>query len=439
MPLEALDTAAVARALALVTGRPDEAADVYYERRLDAELPPAGVSPGLRVRREEGLAARLVRGERSWLAARDGLAPPELAEALRAVARALPPALPEPERATAGSPLAPPVDALLAFPGRLERALRRRLVAFPVELVVRWHEREVRVVTPQAVSPVERERFASLAAATPWGRSGLLAPALDDVAAEALAERLALRFRARDARPPGAGHPPLLLAPAAAAVAFHEGVAHALEADLLARSGSPEAIEGVELGAAALDVLDDPQAAPAGVARRVDDEGIPTLRRWLVRQGRGAQPIADARAARRWSALLPGSGFRADRHSPPLPRTLHLEILPGDADEARLRELAKGGLYIQEIESGRLDLATGELHLAVAAARRLHAGEAQEPVGAFRIRGRVTDLLGGVLAIGAERAAAGAGWCAKGGQRRAVWATLPALVVAGLAVLPEAG
>jgi predicted Zn-dependent protease len=436
MSLAALDTAAVARALALVATAPDDHAEAYYESRADAELPAADGAVGLRVWRESGLAVRLVRGDSAWLAARDALDAAALGDALRSVARALPPAFPAPAEAPAPDDEPPPLAELAAFAGRIENALRRRYLAFPYRLATRWHTRASRVVTPRTATDVEHERFASVEVRTPWGRAGALAPRLDDAAAEALAERLAARFRAREAAPPERGHPPLLLRPGATAVALHECVAHALEADVLARSGNPLAADGLELGSSELDVLDDPGAAPAGVARAFDDEGSPTTRRWLLRRGRVAQPIADLAAVRRWSDLVAGSGFRADRHAPPLPRSHHLELLAGEASEARLLELAADGLEIVEIASGVLDAATGELRLDIPGARRVRGGAVAEPVGGFRVRGHLAALLGGVVAVGSERAVAGAGWCAKGGQRRAVWATAPSIVVAGLAVAP---
>ena len=39
-----------------------------------------------------------------------------------------------------------------------------------------------------------------------------------------------------------------------------------------------------------------------------------------------------------------------------------------------------------------------------------------------------------VLWLGEEAQVAGAGWCAKGGQRRAVWATAPSLVLAAMEI-----
>jgi TldD protein len=268
----------------------------------------------------------------------------------------------------------------------------------------------------------------------PWGRSGALATALGPAAAERLAAQLVARFRARDAPPPGARATALLLAPGATAVLLHEAVAHALEADLLALTGHPDAALERPLAGSELDLVDDPARAPAGVDRATDDEGQPVARRWLLRGGRVAQPLADQRAARRYPSLIPGSGFRAHRHAPPRPRTHHLELLPGAVSAGDLLAAARHGLAIAEIDAGRLDPRTGEVVLEVPCARRVVGDALGDPVGRFRIAARVADLLGAIVAVGAESEAAGAGWCAKAGERRAVWATAPALVLAGIEV-----
>ncbi len=436
-PFDGLDAPAVARALAAVADQPDDGAEVYFERRLELELPPGDSGPGLRERREEGLAVRLVRGGRAWSAGRDRIAPDELASALRQVARALPAAAAEARFALEPWSAPLPRAELEAFAGELDRALRRRHAAFPLRLTARWQRRDLLVVGPLWSVAPEREAFFSLEVELPWGRYGALAPRLDGDEAERVAQALVGRFRAREALPPAAGRPPLLLAPAATAVLLHEAVAHALEADLLALSGRPEAAIGTALGPVGFSVLEDPTRAPAGVERTTDDEGQPVVRRWLLRDGRVEQPLSDLRFARRSAALSPGAGFRAGRHSPVRPRSHHLELLAGETAPAALAALAADGLAVAELDAGRLDPRSGEVVLHAPCGRRLDAGgRAGEAVGSFTIRCRLAELLAAVVAVGAAAEVAGAGWCAKAGERRAVWATAPALVVAGLEVTP---
>ena len=441
-----LDTAAVARALAAIAAEPGDLAEVYFERRVDAEWPPAEARCGLRIRREEGLAVRLVRGHHAWLASRDEISGAGLASALRQVARAQPAAMVEPELA-AGPPPAVPVATLRAFAAELERAVGRHHVAFPFRLTTRWHRRDLQVVGPRWAPAPEREVFYSLDVEMPWGRFGGLATSLKAGEAERVARALVARFRAREAPPPPGGRYPLLLAPGATAVMLHEAVGHALEADHLEGAGSGNWAEFAAPGPGAvraaasafddrplLDVLDDPQRAPRGVDRATDDEGQAVVRRWLIRGGRVDQPISDALHATRSEMLMPGSGFRGSRHQSPLPRTHHLELLPGGTDAAALLRAAEGGLFVPELDQGTLDPQSGEVVLHAPCGRFIRDGVLAESCGPFRWRSRVPELLAGVLAVGDDAQAAGAGWCANGGQRRAVWATAPSLVLGAMEI-----
>lgn len=456
-PFATLDTAAAARALSqLAPGDPDAGvdggddwADAFFERVEEVELPADGAAPGARLRREEGLALRLVRGGRTWLAARDAIAPEAFSDALRQVARVLPSAFyPEPRldaapwSAAVGTGDPAGLDRMAELPLAVGRAIRARHVAFPVRLSVRRHRRHVQVVGPRWVPEPESERFLSLRADLPWGRWGALVPepegdaeAVLAAAAEEAAEALVERFRSRHAAAPEPRRDAVVvLGPQATAVFLHEAVAHALEADTLGLGGHPEAAVGVPLGGPALSVLDDPGSAPVSVRRRSDDEGVAVARRWLIRDGAVAQPLADRRWARGSEVLLPGAGRRASRHEPPGPRSSHLELLSGDG-EADLTAGAEGGFLVSQVARGALDPLTGRFVLEVPCARRLRHGTPAEPVGPFRIVGTVAGLLSRISAVGSEARPAGAGWCAKDGRLLPVWATTPALRLEGVEVV----
>jgi predicted Zn-dependent protease len=475
MPWSELDTAAVARTLAQIAEQPDDVVDAYFERREEVELPPEDDAPGLRVWREEGFAVRLLRGPRTWMASRDGIAEQPFAEALRQVARALPPVgYPEPRlRATphgaagasgaAGAPgtfgaakasgssaesgpagvreaagLLDLAHELRDFPLAVARAIRAHHVGIPVRLTLRRHRRWLQVVGPRLVPEPQSESFYSCALESPWGRHGALLPRLDDDAAEQVAAASVGLFRARHAAAPASFRGVAVLGPAAVAVLLHEAVAHALEADTLARGGRPEAAIGLALAAPCLDVLDDPAAAPPEVVRTSDDEGLPVSRRWLLRRGAVEQPLADTAWSRLSPALVPGAGRRGSRHLPPGPRSTHLELLPGDAAESDLLAQANGGLHLPAASRGGLDALSGEFTLHFPHGRRIRRGALAEPVGACILRGQVADLLTRATAVGRETVAAGAGWCAKGGQKLPVWATAPALRLEGVAVEADA-
>jgi hypothetical protein len=428
--LAELDTVAISRGLAQIADRPEDVVDAFFERREELELPAEGEGPGLRCWREEGLAIRLLRRGRTWLAARDAIDEDCFRGAVRQVARALPAAsYPAPRFRSAGPP--PPIEApeILAFPAAVQGQLERRYIGLPLRLTVRRHQRWTRVIGSSLAAEPQDERFYSCVAELPWARHGSVLERLDEEAATDVVEGLTGLFRAREGQMVEPARVSVVLAPAAAAVLLHEAVAHALETDTLALGGSPEAALGVRIGPPALGVLDDPAALPAAIRRTADDEGMPVVRRWLVREGAVEQPLADRFAAASSSRLTPGAGRRGNRHRPPVPRSSHLELVPGEASLEALLDDAEGGLYVPLAARGRLDPLRGDFSLQIPFGRRIHDGAPGDFVAPFRLTGRVADLLDSVTGIGADACFAGAGWCAKGGQRLPVWATAPALLL----------
>ncbi len=99
-------------------------------------------------------------------------------------------------------------------------------------------------------------------------------------------------------------------------------------------------------------------------------------------------------------------------------------------------EGAEGGLFLTEASHGSLDPLSGEFSLWLPYARRIRGGEPGEAVGPCRLVGRVAELLASIAAVAREARPAGAGWCAKGGQRLPVWATAPALRIEDAEVTP---
>ena len=114
-----------------------------------------------------------------------------------------------------------------------------------------------------------------------------------------------------------------------------------------------------------------------------------------------------------------------------MPRSLHLELLPGQTGSSDLLAEAEGGLYFPLVSRGTLDPLSGEVEVHFPYGRRISGGQLSDYVGPCHLRGTVATLLQAVTAVGSDQEFAGAGWCAKGGHRLAVWATCPALRLEG--------
>jgi predicted Zn-dependent protease len=442
MPFARLDSAAIARALSQIADQAGDLADLFLERRERIELPPPNQAPGFMAWRESGLAVRLLRAGRTWLAGRDAIDRDSFRDAMRRVARAMPRApYPDPELDVEPWDSPPRAPELLDFPSAVQRALRSHRTDLRVELTLRRHRRWVRVIGTRLASGVDRESFYSLRAElpgdrTPGSRFGTLLTDLEVADAERVALCLVRAHDTRDAEPPEPGETICVLGPAAAAVLLHEAVAHALEADTLALTGHPENAVGMHLGTSHLNVFDDPSSAPRAIRRTSDDEGFPVVRRCLLRGGVVEQPLADTAWSQRSEILTAGAGRRGNRHLAPGPRSTHLELAPGELSRDELLADAEGGLYLPQAERGALDPLSGVFTLWFPWGRRIREARPGEPVGRCMLRGQVGDLLSRVTGCGREVRFAGAGWCAKDGVKLPVWATAPELRLDGVEILP---
>ena len=161
-----------------------------------------------------------------------------------------------------------------------------------------------------------------------------------------------------------------------------------------------------------------------------DLQGEPVLRRWLLREGTVEQPLADLYHSRGSDTLIAGAARRDSRHSPPVPRSTYLEMLPGEESLEDLLRASEGGLYLPEASSGRLDPHSGSFSLDFPYARRiLSSGELGDVSSGCRVEGTVSQVLGSIRGIGRTAEVTGAGWCAKGGQKFAVFASAPAIQI----------
>jgi hypothetical protein len=228
-----------------------------------------------------------------------------------------------------------------------------------------------------------------------------------------------------------AGHHVAVLAPAAAAVLFHELLAHPLEGDLLQRSASPLAARhGERLFPLPVDVDDDPLLPHLPGSFTIDDEGVDAHRRPLVRSGVLVGMLCDRASAAALGGTA-GSARRAGVHSPPRPRVSNLLVhaAAGPADELR----GAASIEIASLSAGTVEPRTGIVSLAVRSAWALRQGRRTHSLAPFALAGTLPAVLAGIKALaGPGEATAEPGWCSKDGEVVPTGAVAPWVLLAGM-------
>ena len=432
------DDAAVSRELERLAPGEDEIADVFSERLTEISIPWVdGAAGDPRVRREDGTAARRrTRGEERF-AFISGVGEAASRAALRTLAGTADPG---------GAPgeTAPEQDRAAADASRWMRRLPALLARHAPRhrLRLRLIRTERRVVAARRAAAESHRRLVSIEgvviAASRLGDEerpfAFHAPDAGSVADElnaALVRAAAPRDRPVPLPP---GETRVVLANGSAAVFFHEILAHSLEADaerspLTAASGSP-------LCPSEVDARDDPRRLDLFGGYERDDEGIAPRAVKLIQSGRVGSRIADLGSGGRTGST--GHGRRSSASEPPQPRSANLVVAAGAAPPDELVRRLANGLWIEEIQSGSAEPASGSFRLAFQRARRVHRGRLAEEIGPGFLYGSALDALRRIEPVLGREAHAcrTMGWCAREGRVLPVQGEAPDVLLRAVSARP---
>ncbi len=203
------------------------------------------------------------------------------------------------------------------------------------------------------------------------------------------------------AGPAPGGKMPVVLDPESAA-GFLSILAYAVCADAVdkGRSWLSEK-QGEKIASSAVDIVDDGLMAEGPGAFPFDDEGTPSARIYVVRQGRLESFLYNLYYATKAGVQSTGNGMRSSFYVPPGVDTSNWVLLPGKRGLDELIRQVDAGLYITELLGlHTADPVTGEFSLG-ACGYRIEKGRLSGPVTGLAIAGtleevfqRVTEVAG---------------------------------------------
>lgn len=235
---------------------------------------------------------------------------------------------------------------------------------------------------------------------------GLETLALDDAEIDRAAER-ALELLTPGAPP--SGDAAVVIDPSIAAAAILAGAGGVLTTARWARPDlRARALVGQAIGAAAVTLTDDPAAGGfSGYA--VDDEGWAAAPTPLITGGVLAGVLADEDGAARANVPRTGHGRRASGGGMVTPRPGHLVLAAGAATPDELLAAIGDGVVIEDADGAAVDPATWRITVRARRARRVAHGKLTGHAWTdVELRAELPQLLGDVLALGADPRTTGA-------------------------------
>ncbi len=211
------------------------------------------------------------------------------------------------------------------------------------------------------------------------------------------------------AEPCPAGVMPVVIDGGFGGVIFHEACGHSLEAQAVAFGNSEFAGKlGQRIASPIVTAIDDGTMPGEWGSLNIDDEGTPTTRLTLIKDGVLVNYMVDRLNGRRMNMPVTGSSRRQDFTFAPTSRMRNTFIAPGSDDEDEIIATCGDGLYARSMGGGSVHPVTGEFNFAVAESYLIKDGKIDRPVRGATLIGRGSEVLRKIDRVGGNM------WMAQG-------------------------
>ncbi|HDI10573.1 MAG TPA: TldD/PmbA family protein [Euryarchaeota archaeon] len=262
-----------------------------------------------------------------------------------------------------------------------------------------------------------------------------------DRAIEKLGNRIEMQL---ESKAPKGGEFPVVVGPELVGVLVHEALGHLAEADLTLSGSIIRPLLGKKIASSLINVYDDGTIEGAFGSFFYDDEGTPSQRTQLIKEGKLVSLMYDREHAMKFKRISEEEGIidefntsptgnaRAESYSvPPIIRMSNTYVSKGDMSMEELLEGIKFGYYLVSFRGGQANL-DGTFQVGVQEAYEISNGEISNPVRSVSISGNTLETLNRVEGVGEDFHLI-SGRCGKG-QMAFVGSGGPHLKIGGILV-----
>ncbi len=205
------------------------------------------------------------------------------------------------------------------------------------------------------------------------------------------------------AKPCPSGRMPVIIGPGFGGVIFHEACGHLLETTAVAKKASVFHDQmGEMIASPIVSAVDDGTIANEWGSINIDDEGMPTQRTQLIKDGKLTNFLTDRIGAQQTGYARSGSGRRQSYKFAPASRMRNTFIEPGqDSFDDMVASIDKG-IYASHMGGGSVQPGTGEFNFAVTEGYYIENGKIQHPVKAATLISTGPKVLKEISMIGQD-------------------------------------
>jgi len=267
------------------------------------------------------------------------------------------------------------------------------------------------------------------------GRHGLeyFSPEALDRLAETAVRRTVDLF---DAVKPEAGEMEVVLAPGYSGILLHEAIGHGMEADFNRKEVSIYADKiGKAVAESFVSIVDDGTNPNMRGSINIDDEGNPSEKTFMVRNGILESYLHDHISAQHYKVKPTGNGRRQSFRHQPMPRMRNTYMLSGPHKKEEIVQSVKKGIYAEAFTNGEVYIGAGDFTFYVKSGYLIEDGKMTRPIKDVNIIGNGPEVLTKVVMVADDmELMEGGGTCGKNGQWAPVSFGLPTIKVSSITV-----
>jgi len=210
----------------------------------------------------------------------------------------------------------------------------------------------------------------------------------------------------------------VVLDPILAGVFVHEAFGHLSESDFVYENDNLRELMklGKQFGVEQLNIVDS-ALDPAGLrgSYKYDDEGVPSVKTYLIREGKLVGRLHSRETAAKMKEKPTGNARAINYHFPPIVRMTNTYIEPGKMTFNDIIADIKEGIYAKNWYGGMTSMemftfSAGEAYM-------IRNGKIAEAIRPIMLTGNVFTTLKNIDAIGNDLDMNQGGGCGKGGQQ----------------------
>jgi TldD protein len=223
-----------------------------------------------------------------------------------------------------------------------------------------------------------------------------------DSAPEVIGEKVASRaIKQLGAKSPKGGKSQVVLGPNVLGVFVHEAFGHLAEADLALSGGVLQNRLGKKIGSDLVTFYDDGTIKGAFGSFKYDDEGVPTQKTLLIKDGVVKGLMHNRETAQKFDVEPTGNARAQNFRVEPIIRMRNTFMAPRDHSLEELMEDIHSGYYLKSFRGGQANL-DGTFQVGIQEAYEIRNGEIGDPVRDVSISGSTLETLFKVDAVGKD-------------------------------------